>query len=102
EAYARLAKAMETALPVYSSNDGVFDPSRIILTAYPDLVTNERGEVCEASDGSNEPEDIYPANQSLDMFSSWLSARADRLAAVRKDFSNLYRAMRNLAGDHGW
>ncbi|MGH6906869.1 MAG: hypothetical protein ACREDX_03320, partial [Aestuariivirga sp.] len=102
DAYARLAKAFETALPLYSADDGVFDPSRIILTAYPDLVTNERGGLCEAYDGSDGPEDRFPANQSLDMFSSWLVADADRLASVRGGFSKLFLRMRELAEDHGW
>ncbi|MBI3674924.1 MAG: hypothetical protein HY245_16200, partial [Rhizobiales bacterium] len=100
-AYARLAKALEVALPVYSAADRVFDPSRVILTAYPDLVTDENGAICQAADGQA-PEDTYPANQSLDMFNGWLAARANRLAAVRAQFGLLYKEMRDLAGDHGW
>ena len=101
-AYARLAKALETSLPLYSAADGVFDPSRIILTAYPDLVTNSRGELCEAPRSAGDKEEHYPANQSLNMFGSWLTAHAGRLQAVRDQFSQLYRRMRDLAGDHGW
>ncbi len=102
DAYGRLAKALETALPLYSAGDGVFDPSRIVLTAYPDLVTNERGGICEAYDDSGDAEDRFPANQSLDMFSSWLVAGADRLAAVRDQFPKLFTRMRELSEDHGW
>ncbi|MBC8035809.1 MAG: hypothetical protein H7X89_01130 [Rhizobiales bacterium] len=102
DAYGRLAKAFESALPLYSANDGVFDPSRIILTAYPDLVTNERGSICEAYDGGDDAEDRFPANQSLDMFSSWLVAGADRLVAVRNQFPKLFARMRELSEDHGW
>jgi lysophospholipase L1-like esterase len=102
DSYARLAKAFETALPLYSAADNVFDPSRIVLTAYPDLVTNERGKLCEAYDGGNGAEDRFPANQSLDMFSSWLLAGQDRLVAVREQFSKLFVRMRELAEDHGW
>lgn len=102
EAYARLAKALEEALPLYSANDGVFDPSRILLTAYPDIVTNERGGLCEAYDGGDGEEDRFPANQSLDMFSSWLVASQDRLIAVRDQFPKLFIRMRELAEDHGW
>ena len=102
EAYARLAKAFEEALPLYSANDGVFDPSRIVLTAYPDVVTNERGGLCEAYDGGDGEEDRFPANQSLDMFSSWLVASQDRLTAVRDQFPKLFIRMRELAEDHGW
>jgi lysophospholipase L1-like esterase len=101
-AYAKLARALEVSLPLASRSDGVFDPSRVILTAYPDLVTNEKGELCQAAPGDSDEEDRYPANQSLDMFSSWLTARQSRLKAVREQFSNLHRRMRDLAGDHGW
>ncbi len=101
-AYGRLAKAFEASLPLTSSADGVFDPSRVVLTAYPDLVTDQNGEICSAAPQEGEGEDRYVANQSLDMFSSWLTAKASRLKAVREQFSNLHRRMRDLAGDHGW
>lgn len=101
-AYAALASALERTVPVTSAGDGVFDPSRVVLTAYPDLVTNEAGELCEASPEEGDGEDRYAANQSLDMSSSWLTARPDRLAQVREQFSQLYTRMRDLAGDHGW
>ena len=102
ESYARLAAVLEAAVPVTSAADGVFDPSRIVLTAYPDLVTNEAGEICEAAPEEGDGEDRYAANQSLDMFSSWLTAREDRLRAVREQFAILHKRMRDLAGDHGW
>jgi lysophospholipase L1-like esterase len=102
DSYARLAAALEATVPLASGVDGVFDPSRIVLTAYPDLVTNETGEICEAAPAEGSGEDRYAANQSLDMFSSWLTARAPRLQAVREQFAILHKRMRNLAGDHGW
>ncbi len=102
DAYARLAKALESTLPVNSANDGIFDPSRIILTAYPDLVTDENGHLCEADTSGGNDEDRFAANQSLDMFSSWLVASEDRLGAVRGQFSQLFQRMRSLAEDHGW
>jgi hypothetical protein len=102
DAYARLAAALEATVPVASAADGVFDPSRIVLTAYPDLVTDETGEICPAAPSDADEEDRYAANQSLDMFSSWLTARASRLKAVREQFSVLHKRMRDLAGDHGW
>lgn len=102
DAYARLASAMEMTLPLSSADDGVFDPSRVILTAYPDLVTDAEGGICQAAPDDGSDEDRYPANQSLDMFSSWLTARAERLKAVRGQFALLYKRMRDLAGDHGW
>lgn len=101
-AYAELAAAFESSLPLVSSGDGVFDPSRVILSAYPDLVTDETGGICKAAPRDAGEEDRYPANQSLDMFSSWLTARASRLEEVREQFSSLHRRMRDLAGDHGW
>jgi hypothetical protein len=102
DSYARLAAALEATVPLASAIDGVFDPSRIVLTAYPDLVTNEAGGICEAAPAEGSGEDRYAANQSLDMFSSWLTARASRLQAVREQFAILHKRMRNLAGDHGW
>ena len=102
DAYAQLASALERSVPVTSAPDGVFDPSRVILTAYPDLVTNEAGDICDASPDGGDGEDRYAANQSLDMFSSWLTAQPDRLAKVREQFLLLYKRMRDLAGDHGW
>ena len=102
DAYARLASALEAAAPLQSAADGVFDPSRVVLTAYPDLVTSESGEICEAAPPDGDGEDHYAANQSLDMFSSWLTARQSRLEAVRQQFALLHKRMRDLAGDHGW
>lgn len=100
-AYARLAKALETSLPLSSSADGVFDPSRIVLTAYPDLVTDARGGICPTP-REGEAEDLYGANQSLDMFAGWLTADRRRLQAVREQFGILFRRMGELAEDHGW
>ena len=102
DAYATLASVLEATVPVTSAGDGVFDPSRVVLTAYPDLVTNEAGEICQASPDEGDGEDRYAANQSLDMFSSWLTAQPERLAKVREQFSLLHKRMRDLAGDHGW
>ena len=102
DTYARLASALETSVPITSAGDGVFDPSRVVLTAYPDLVTNEAGEICDAAPDEEDGEDRYAANQSLDMFSSWLTARPSRLQAVREQFAILHKRMRDLAGDHGW
>jgi lysophospholipase L1-like esterase len=99
-AYARLAKAFETALPVYSAGDKVFDASRVVLTAYPDPVTDETGNICKA--GGDDEEDLYPVNQALDGFSSWLVASNSRLSAVHESLGTLHKTMRDLAGDHGW
>jgi len=98
-AYARLAKALEAALPVYSADEKVFDAARVILTAYPDPVTDETGSICKAG---GDDEDLFPVNQSLDAFSSWLVASNRRLAAVHEKLGTLHDTMRALAGDHGW
>jgi lysophospholipase L1-like esterase len=102
DTYAKLAKAFEVSLPLYSAGDGIFDPSRVVLTAYPDLVTDARGEICPAPRSSDDDELDYPANQSLNLFSSWLTADSARLEAVRQQFAVLYQRMRDLAEDHGW
>ncbi len=118
-AYARLAKAFAAALPLYSetsagvapgplldspamAGDRTFDASRVVLTAYPDLVTDERGALCGAGGSADDPEDAVPANQSLDMFSSWLVTQPTRLKSVRDGVATLFKNMRDLAGDHGW
>ncbi|MBM3521176.1 MAG: hypothetical protein FJX63_10510, partial [Alphaproteobacteria bacterium] len=98
-AYGRLAKALESSLPV-GAPGGPFDPARVVLSAYPDLVTDEDGSICKSGDEGHE--DDYPANQSLDLFSSWLVARGDRLSKVKNQFAALHRRMGELAGDHGW
>ena len=97
-----LAKAFESSLPLHSADDGVFDPSRIVLTAYPDLVTDGRGNICPAPQSDDEQELDFPANQSLNLFSSWLTADGKRLEAVREQFAILYQRMQDLARDHGW
>jgi lysophospholipase L1-like esterase len=101
-AYGRLAKALEAALPLYSGGEKVFDPSRVVLAAYPNLVSDENGRLCPASDGSSNHPDDFVANQSLDMFGSWLEAQHSRLAAVSDLFNTLSGRMKDLAADHGW
>jgi lysophospholipase L1-like esterase len=102
EAYGKLAKALEETVPLYSAADRQFDPGRIILTGYPQLVNDENGSLCKASDGSDAAADQFVANQSLDLFSSWLEVRQSRLKAVTAQFSALHRRMKELALDHGW
>ena len=100
-AYARLAKALEVAIPLYSG-DPVFDASHVILTSYPDLLVDETGKVCEAGGSEDGTEDIYPANQSLDAFSSWLAITTGRLNSVHEQLSVLHERMGALASDQGW
>ncbi len=100
-AYARLAKALEVAVPLHSG-DPVFDASRVVLTSYPDLLVDETGGVCQAGEGNEDEEDRYPANQSMDAFSSWLATTTGRLNSVHEQLNNLHQRMKELAGDQGW
>jgi lysophospholipase L1-like esterase len=100
-AYARLAKALEVAVPLYSG-EPVFDASHVILTSYPDMLVDETGKLCEAGGSEDGPEDRFPANQSMDAFSSWLATTTDRLNSVHEQLSTLHIRMKELAGDQGW
>lgn len=100
-AYARLAKAIERAVPLYSGDPG-FDASHVVLTAYPDMLVDETNQVCPAGGAGAGEEDRFPANQSLDAFSSWLSTTSKRLNAVHEQLATLNQRMRDLSGDHGW
>jgi lysophospholipase L1-like esterase len=100
DAYARLARALENAVPLSSGELG-FDPSRVVLTSYPDILIDERGEVCDAV-SEDDFEDAFPANQSLDIFSSWLRVDAQRIEKAHAQLARLHRRMFDLAGDHGW
>jgi lysophospholipase L1-like esterase len=98
--YARLAKAIELAVPLRDGAVG-FDSSRVVLTAYPDILEDERGQVCAAGN-EGEDEDLYPANQSLDVWSSWLVVTPRKLQAAHDQLEALHRRMGDLAEDHGW
>jgi lysophospholipase L1-like esterase len=99
-AYAKLAKAIETAVPLNSGATG-FDPSRIVLTAYPDILEDETGKIC-ASGEEGADEDLYPANQSLDGLSSWLVVTPGKLERAHAQLDKLHSRMGELAEDHGW
>jgi hypothetical protein len=99
-AYAKLAKAIETAVPLRNGELG-FDPSRIVLTAYPDILEDETGKIC-ASGEEGDNEDLYPANQSLDAFSSWLAVTPKKLERAHAQLEKLHTRMGELAEDHGW
>lgn len=100
-AYARLAKAIERAVPLNADGQG-FDASRVILTSYPDMLVDETGGICPAGGTEDGEEDRFPANQSLDGFSSWLATTSGRLNAVHDQLATLDRRMKDLSGDHGW
>ena len=100
-AYARLAKAVERAVPINADGQG-FDGSHVVLTAYPDMLVDETGAICPAGGTEDGEEDRFPANQSLDAFSSWLATTSGRLNSVHEQLATLDRRMRDLSGDHGW
>jgi hypothetical protein len=101
QAYQHLARQFEKSMPLW--NGGMtYDPSHVILTAYPDILADENGETCKGvSDGSKE-EDAYAANQSLDRFSNWLVVKQDKLEAAHAQLEGLYLKMRDLAEANGW
>jgi hypothetical protein len=100
EAYARLAKAIETSVPL-RNGDLAFDASHVVLTAYPDILEDEKGQVC-ASGEEGDDEDLYPANQSLDSQSSWLVVTPRKLQSAHDQLEKLHGRMGELAEDHGW
>jgi lysophospholipase L1-like esterase len=98
--YARLSKAIEISVP-FSSGELPFDASRIVLSAYPDILEDETGELCAAGeDGDDEAR--FPANRSLDKFSSWLVVTPGRLKRAHVKLQELHIRMGELAEDHGW
>ena len=99
-AYAQLAKALEIAVPLRLA-DNVFDPSRVVLSAYPDILEDESGQVC-ASGEEGDNEGSFAANQSLDAFAGWLVVTPGRLGKAHGQLGDLHKRMGELALDHGW
>ena len=100
-AYGRLAHALEQSIPL-GDNDLAFDPSRVILTAYPDILADETGKTCQGVGSADLPEDEFASNQSLDRFSSWLVVQKDRLDAAHVQLDILHKRMGELAEANGW
>ncbi len=98
--YARLAKAIETAIPLRNGELN-FDASRVVLTAYPDILEDETGKICAAGE-EGQDEDLFPANQSLDAFNSWLVVTPGKLERAHAQLEKLHNRMGELAEDHGW
>jgi lysophospholipase L1-like esterase len=100
-AYAKLARAFERSIPLATAGLA-FDPSRVVLTAYPDILVDEEGKTCAGiGDGARE-EDEYPSNQTLDRFKSWLVVSQDKLDAAHAQLDRLHRRMGELAEANGW
>ena len=100
-AYAKLASALEQTIPL-SNGDMAYDASRVVLTAYPDILVDEIGRTCAGVGSIDQPEDAFAANQSLDRFSSWLVVRQDKLDAAHTQLDVLHRRMGQLAEANGW
>ncbi len=100
-AYQHLAKQLEKALPLHNDNLP-YDPSRVILTAYPDILADENGETCTGVTDGAAPEDTLAANQSLDRFKGWLVVHQDKLDAAHGQLEILFKRMSQLAEANGW
>jgi hypothetical protein len=101
QAYQHLARQFEKSMPL-KNGDLAFDPSRVILTAYPDILADENGETCKGVTDGGVAEDSFASNQSLDRFANWLVVRQDKLDAAHGQLELLYRKMRDLADANGW
>ena len=99
-AYRRLARQLEKAVPLPSANLP-YDPSHVILSAYPDILADEKGETCQGT-SSGQLEDEFAANQSLDRYSTWLVVTQDKIAAARGELELLYARMKTLSDANGW
>jgi hypothetical protein len=99
-AYARLAKAIEMAVPIKNADIGV-DPSRVVLSAYPDILEDESGKVCSGGEEGSD-EDLFPANQSLDAFNAWLVVAGDKADRAHGQLEKLHNRMSEVAEDYGW
>ena len=100
-AYQHLSRQFEKAMPL--QNDTLpYDPSRVILTAYPDILADENGETCKGVTDGAQPEDSFAANQSVDRFQGWLVVKQDKLDAAHAQLETLYKRMSQLADTNGW
>ena len=70
KAYARLAKAIETAVPL-RNGDLNFDASRVVLSAYPDILEDETGNVCSAGGEGDEKIFSLPTSRSTASTPGW-------------------------------
>lgn len=100
-AYQRLARQFERAMPL--NHDSLpYDTSRVVLTAYPDILADENGNTCQGVTNGNQPEDSFPANQSMDRFQNWLVVRQDKIEAAHGQLEKLYQRMKETADANGW
>ncbi len=100
-AYQHLAHQLEKAVPLRNDNLA-YDPSRVVLTAYPDILADENGDTCKGVSDGAVPEDTLASNQSLDRFQGWLVVRQEKLDAAHAQLETLYKRMAQLAEANGW
>jgi hypothetical protein len=98
--YARLSRVLSESVPIRGGDIG-FDASRVVLGSYPDILVDETGAVCGVVEEEASEEKI-PANQSLDLFSSWLAVSSDKVTRAHAQLARLHKRMESLAEDHGW
>ena len=101
DAFLRLAQGLEKAIPL-PSEGLAFDPSHVVLTAYPDILADETGQTCAGVTDGSRPDDEFAANQSLDRFSNWLVVKQDKIEAAREALGSLHKRLGELAEAHGW
>ncbi|MBG1232934.1 SGNH/GDSL hydrolase family protein [Aestuariivirga litoralis] len=100
-AYQRLARQLEKSMPL--NHDGLpYDASRVVLTAYPDILADENGNTCKGVTDGSVPEDAFAANQSMDRFANWLVVRQDKMDAAHGKLESLYERMKTTADANGW
>ncbi len=100
-AYEHLARQLEKAMPLPSGKLG-YDPSHVILTAYPNILSDEKGETCQGIGSSGGTEDEFAANRSMDRYSNWLVVNQDKVEAAHSQLELLYKSMKSLAEANGW
>lgn len=101
DSYNRLAQGLEAAIPLQTEGLA-FDPARVVLTAYPDILADENGNICQGQTEGGGPEDQYASNQSLDRFSNWLVVTQKKIEAAHDALGSLHLRLGQLAEAHGW
>jgi lysophospholipase L1-like esterase len=101
KAYSKLARGLERAIPLPSAGLA-YDPAHVVLTAYPDILADEKGNICQGQTDGGGPEDQYASNQSLDRFSNWLVVSQKKIEAAHDALGSLHLRMGQLAEANGW
>ncbi len=99
--FTKLARGLELAVPLRAEGLA-FDPARVILTAYPDILADEKGNICQGQTDGGGPEDQYASNQSLDRFSNWLVVTQKKIEAAHDALGSLHLRLSQLAEAHGF